>query len=88
MSEPQIKETTYVKDLGFEKWVMLSSDDAEIVTYGNTKELGLHTDFQNAWSVAKKAKKFSGNQIALYQSKNHWNEKNELETDLVQVGVI
>lgn len=88
MKDVDIKELTYVKDLGFHAWVMNVDDDSEIVTYGKNKASGLHSSFEDALAVAKKAKKFSENQIGLFQIKSHWNENNELVTDLVQVGVI
>lgn len=88
MEDIEIKETTYVKDLGFGKWVMVAGDKSEIVTYGKKESAGLHSTFEDAMNVAKKAKAFSGNQIGLYQYRTHWNEQNELVGSLVQVGVI
>ena len=88
MEDIKIKETTYVKDLGFGKWVMVAGDKSEIVTYGKKESAGLHSTFEDAMDVAKKAKVFSGNQIGLYQYKSRWNSKNEFERSLVQVGVI
>lgn len=88
MKDIQIKEPTYVKDLGNDKWVMIVDDEATIVTYSSKKSNGLHSTFENALNTANKAKKFSGNQIGLYQCRMHWNEKNELVSDLIQVGVV
>ena len=88
MKNIEIKEPTYVKDLGNKKWVMIVDDEATIVTYSSKKSNGLHSTFENAFNTAKKAKKFSGNQIGLYQYQTHWNEQNELVGDLVQVGVV
>lgn len=88
MDEIEIKESTFVKDLGFKKWVMVVDDESSIVTYGSQEAAGLHSTFEDALAVAKKAKKFSGNQIGLFQLRSRWNEKNEAVVDLVQVGVI
>lgn len=79
MDTIDLRKPTYLYDVKKKQWVI--SVGYGHVNYSSNRGLAVHLTFIDAYEVAKKAKKITGNQLTFYQQRTEFDHEKVLRTE-------